>query len=138
MKHYQGVRIFSIFAVIFSVALLLFLCIYPAEHTKKIVDEILALTDDCIDAINQSNTDMQLSCVAQINKIIKTEINTFKMFYSHEDVSALENAAHRAETIMTSLGSDADPKISLSVIAEIRECAENIIERDKTDLGALI
>ena len=136
MKHYQGTRIVSLFAVFFSVALLVFLCIWPAQHTKAFVERIVSLSDDCLTAIKQEDKIAASRIIAEINACVESETVLLKMFYLHDDINALENAAHRALSIFEECSEDVS--VTLPLVCDIREAAENITERDKTDLGAFI
>ena len=129
-------RIFSLITVVFSIALLIFLCIYPANRTKIIVDEIVALADECLDAIKNNNTSILDEKITRINDILESEAEIMKMFYFHADIGNLENAAHRTKKILDIMHDDTE--LLISSICDIREYAEQITERDGIGWGSFI
>lgn len=136
MKHYRITRIVNIIAVIISIAIVIALCTYPAVTVKRIISDIVSLANECLNAIRNNDHDEVGEKLNDINGVLETKIEVMKLFYSHEDIAELENAARRAETIYSLV--DQEIEVLVSSICDIIESAEHIIERDDLTWGSFI
>ena len=136
MKHYQSTKAFSMVAVVISIALLVFLCIYPAAKTHQTMERIIALSEECLNAIKTESPEIIGKNLSAICDVLETEGQALRLFYSHEDIAQLEGAAHRAEKIYSVVYEDME--VLVSSICEIMESAEHITERDALTWGSFI